>query len=59
MYNQAILMHVSDAGSILGCSSQTIYKLINTGELKAFKTGKAWKISAQSIKDYTNANLNG
>ncbi len=59
MYNQLILMHVSDAGSILGCSSQTIYKLINTGEFKAFKTGKAWKISAQSIKDYTSANLNG
>lgn len=59
MYNQEILMHVSDAGSILGRSSQTIYKLINTGKLKAFKTGNAWKISVQSIKDYTNANLNG
>ncbi|MBP2656592.1 MAG: Helix-turn-helix domain [Firmicutes bacterium] len=58
MYNQTILMHVSDAASLLGVSSQTIYKLINGGELKAFKTGKAWKISTQSINDYTNANLN-
>lgn len=57
MYNQTILMHVSDAGSILGCSSQTIYKLINNNEIKAFKTGRAWKISAQSIKDYASSKL--
>lgn len=58
MFNQQLLMHVSDAGSILGCSSQTIYKLINNDELKAFKTGRAWKISAQSVKDYASAKLN-
>jgi len=51
-------MHVSDAASLLGASSQTIYKLINSGELKAFKTGRAWKISTQSVNDYTKANLN-
>ncbi|MBP2633018.1 MAG: Helix-turn-helix domain [Firmicutes bacterium] len=58
MYNQTILMHVSDAGSILGCSSQTIYKLINNDEIKSFKAGRVWKISVQSVKDYANSKLN-
>ncbi len=58
MYNQTVLLHVSDAASILGTSSQTIYKLIANGELKAFKTGRAWKISIKSVNDYTNTNLN-
>lgn len=58
MYNQLYLMHVADAASLLGVSSQIIYKLIRLGELNAFKNGKAWKISAQSVKDYINARLN-
>lgn len=58
MYNQQILMHVSDAGSLLGCSSQIIYQLINRGELKAFKAGRAWKISSESVHRYANSRLN-
>ncbi len=58
MYNQQLLMHVSDAGSILGVSSQTIYELIHNGEIKAFKTGRVWKIAAQSVNDYANSKLN-
>lgn len=58
MYNQILLLHVSDAASLLGVSSQTIYKLIANSELKAFKTGRSWKISTQSVNDYANTNLN-
>jgi len=58
MYNQTLLLHVSDAASLLGASSQTIYKLISNGELKAFKTGRAWKISTQSVNDYANTSWN-
>ena len=58
MYNQTLLLHVSEAASLLGTSSQTIYKLIASGSLKAFKTGRAWKISMQSVNDYANTNWN-
>lgn len=58
MFNQTLLLHVSDAASRLGTSSQTIYKLIGNGELKVFKTGRTWKISTQSLNDYVNAHLN-
>ena len=58
MYNQTLLLHVSDAASLLGTSSQTIHKLIANGELKAFKAGRSWKISTQSVNDYANTNWN-
>jgi excisionase family DNA binding protein len=58
MYNQLHLMHVADAASLLGVSSQIIYKLIRLGALNAFKDGRAWKISVQSVNDYIQARLN-
>ena len=58
MYNQTLLLHVSDAASLLGVSSQTIYKLIANGELKSYKSGKAWKISTESVNDYVNMQCN-
>ncbi len=51
------VLHVSDVASLLGCSSQVVYKLIDTGELKAYKAGRAWKIDAQSVLDYIAARL--
>ncbi len=44
MFNQTLLLHVSDAASLLGINSQTIYKLIANGELKAFKIADHGKI---------------
>lgn len=57
MWNQTLLLHVSEAASLLRTSSQTVYKLIANGELKAFKTGRAWKISMQSVIEYANVHL--
>lgn len=59
MYNQILLMHVSDAASLLGVSSQIIYQLIKKGELQAFKSGRNWKISTQSVKEYAVRKLIG
>ncbi len=54
----SLSLHVSDAASLLRTSSQTVYKLIANGDLKAFKTGRAWKISTQSVNDYASTNWN-
>ena len=56
MFNQILLLHVAEAATILRTSSQTVYKLIATGELKASKTGRVWKISTKSVNDYANNN---
>ena len=58
MWNQTLLLHVSEAASLLRTSSQTVYKLIANGELKAFKTGISWKVLKQSVNDYASTNCN-
>jgi excisionase family DNA binding protein len=35
------VLHVSDAASMLCCSSEVIYKLIHENKLPAYKTGRA------------------
>lgn len=53
------LLHVSDVASLLGYSSHTIYHLIKTGQLIAYKNdgGKAWKIPASAVEDYVNSKI--
>lgn len=48
------LLHVSDVASLLGFSSQTVYHLIRTNQLVAYKEngGKVWKIPAFSVENY-------
>ncbi len=57
MQIEKIVLHVSDAASLLGVSSQAIYQIIHNGELRAFKTGKAWKIPAADIEHYLKVRL--
>jgi excisionase family DNA binding protein len=51
------LLHVSDAASLLSCSSKVIYELIHENKLPAYKTGRAWKIPEESIKNYIACRL--
>ena len=39
----------SEALEKLGCSRKTILSLIDEGSLYAFKDGKSWKVSKQSL----------
>jgi len=52
------VLHVSDAASLLNCSSEIIYQLIHANKLPAYKTGKAWKIPEESIKNYIACRIN-
>jgi len=36
----------------LCCSRSMVYKLIQKGELEAFKVGSAWRIYAYSVENY-------
>lgn len=46
------ILYVSEAASILGCSSEKVYGLIHTGRLPAHKEGKAWKILVTDLENY-------
>jgi excisionase family DNA binding protein len=57
MQIEKIVLHVSDAASLISVSSQKIYQVIHNNELLAYKTGRAWKISAMAIEDYVKSRL--
>ena len=59
MCNQTtLLLYVPEAARILRTNNQTVYKLIENDELKAYKSGKAWKISTKSVTEYAAMQCN-
>ena len=36
----------------LGCSRSMVLKLIDLGELRAFKVGSEWRVYKHSVQDY-------
>ncbi len=57
MQIEKLVLHVSDAASLLGVSSHKVYEMIHAGELSAYKAGKAWKIYDSSIAAYIRSRL--
>lgn len=53
------LLHVSDVASLLGYSSHTVYNLIKTKQLTAYKDtgGKAWKIPVSAVEAYVKSRV--
>lgn len=49
--NDDQLLSIEELCEKLFISQTTAYRLLQSGEIKAFKLG-TWKIPAQSIKDY-------
>lgn len=53
MYDRdKLLLTVYEAAYILNCSSATIYKLINSGQLRYKNQGKAFRILAEDVENY-------
>lgn len=47
------LLNVEELCEILGIGKNTVYELLNSGELKAFKVGRrTWKISKIALERY-------
>ena len=55
-----LTLSVSEAASILNCSSQTIYRLIHNKSLNAYKDlgGRPWHIPDYSIRNYIFSRMN-
>ena len=46
-------MSVAEAMEALNCGKNTIYDLLNAGELKGFKIGlRTWRIPRASLEEY-------
>lgn len=47
------LLNAEDLCEILGIGKNTVYELLNSGELKAFRVGRrTWKISKIALERY-------
>lgn len=46
------MLTVESACEILNMSKNTLYKLLNDGEIKCFRQNRIWKIPRQSVELY-------
>lgn len=46
------IMRFEEVMEFLNIGKNTLYKLLNNGEINAFKIGKVWKIPKKSVDDY-------
>ncbi|MBW8753341.1 MAG: helix-turn-helix domain-containing protein [Sphingomonadales bacterium] len=48
--NGRLLVNIMEAASLLSCGRSTVYKLLQTGELKKVKLGCSARITMESIR---------
>lgn len=46
------ILTIRDVADILKVGTTQVYKIVRSGELKAFKEGKDWKISKPALVEY-------
>lgn len=51
------IMRFEEVMEFLNIGKNTLYKLLNNGEINAFKIGKVWKIPKKSIEEYIRNSL--
>lgn len=52
------MITIDELCELLMIGRTTAYKLLQSGELKAFKIGKVWKISRASVEQYIKERSN-
>lgn len=58
MFNNGYdVMTAYEAMDYLGIGENTLYKLLNSGELGAFKIGKIWKIPWKELDKYIDKSV--
>lgn len=51
------IMKFEEVMEYLNIGKNTLYRLLNNGEINAFKIGKVWKIPKESVEDYIEKKL--
>ena len=52
------ILRIEDVMEYLNIGKNTIYGLLQSGELKAFKIGKLWKIPRKAVEEYVERAMN-
>jgi len=53
----SLIMSMDELCNTLNVSKNVAYKLLQSGEIKAGKLGRVWKIERQSVYDFVNKNF--
>lgn len=53
------LMTVKEMAAMLRVSAQTLYKMLEQGEIPAVKVGSQWRFDREKIKDWMDAQGSG
>lgn len=51
------IMQIEEVMEYLNIGKNTMYGLLKSGELNAFKIGKVWKIPKASVEDYVRSKI--
>jgi len=54
-YDGMIAMSISDTAKYLGISRKTVYQLIEFGEIRVVKQGKATRVDKKSLDAFRNS----
>lgn len=47
-----IVLTPAEVMDILGVGKNTMYRLLNTGELRAVRIGRSWRITSDALEEY-------
>jgi excisionase family DNA binding protein len=53
------ILTVEDIMELLNIGKNTAYSLLESGEIKAFRIGRMWKIPRKSVYEYIEKRVNG
>ena len=51
------IMKFEEVMEFLSVGKNTLYALLNSGEIQAFRIGKVWKIQRKSVKEYVKRKI--
>ncbi len=54
-YNDYEILTPEDVMEYLYIGRNAVYKLLNSGELKAFRVGRNWKIPKKALDEYIDS----
>lgn len=49
------LLEVEDVARLLGLNPQKVYEMVRSGELRAFKIGRVWRLRPSDVKAWQDA----
>lgn len=52
------IMKFEEVMEFLNIGKNTLYRLLNNGEINAFRIGKVWKIPKKSVEEYIEKKVN-